>query len=282
MKIVKYGVFGTPAVVAIDTETQRVAATIPVGAQPSDIATTPNAPYAFVANFGSDSLSIIDVRLDTVVATLASDERAAQGPVAIAIDRNGRGCVANVYSRSLNFFSTRGSQTMSAPVFLRNVEPDAVAFAADGRTLYVADGAGNQVRVYDARATTLQKIVTVGNVPTALALTPDGSAVYVANFGSDTVSVIHADSNVRAATIPVGRMPIGLAVAEVPVTCAGDCDADGRVTVPEILLGVAIALGNSLSGTCDALDGDRNGAITIDELVRAMNDALQGCGAPRG
>src|SRR6188474_794353 len=59
--------------------------------------------------------------------------------------------------------------------------------------------------------------------------------------------------------------------------CTGDCDADGTVTVDEVLQGVNIALGMSVVGRCVAFDIDANTAVTVDEVVLAVNSALNGC-----
>ena len=60
--------------------------------------------------------------------------------------------------------------------------------------------------------------------------------------------------------------------------CPGDCDADGRVQVDELLLGVAVLLEGLPLERCDALDGNRDASITVDELVAGIGSALNGCG----
>jgi secreted trypsin-like serine protease len=62
-------------------------------------------------------------------------------------------------------------------------------------------------------------------------------------------------------------------------TCAGDCNADGHVTVDELVTGVNIALGSPPRDACQSLDSDGNGVVTVDELVRAVHNALSGCNA---
>jgi len=59
--------------------------------------------------------------------------------------------------------------------------------------------------------------------------------------------------------------------------CLGDCSADGVVTVDEILLGVQIALGVESLWGCENFDRDRNLQVTIDEIMAALDAALQGC-----
>jgi hypothetical protein len=49
------------------------------------------------------------------------------------------------------------------------------------------------------------------------------------------------------------------------------------VTVDEIVSGVNIALGVVTIGACEAMDLDLSGSVTVDELLRAIDMALNGC-----
>ena len=60
-------------------------------------------------------------------------------------------------------------------------------------------------------------------------------------------------------------------------TCVGDCGADGKVTVNEILVGVNIAMDILPMESCAAFDRSGEGYVTIDELIAGVNNALQGC-----
>ena len=60
--------------------------------------------------------------------------------------------------------------------------------------------------------------------------------------------------------------------------CVGDCDGDGAVTVAEVVRLVNVALQLTAVETCPAGDADGNGAVTIDELITAVGAALAGCG----
>lgn len=64
-------------------------------------------------------------------------------------------------------------------------------------------------------------------------------------------------------------------------TCPGDCNADGAVTVDEIVVGVSIGLGSSPAGNCTAADVDGDLSVTVDEILRAIQAALSGCSAVR-
>ena len=59
--------------------------------------------------------------------------------------------------------------------------------------------------------------------------------------------------------------------------CVGDCNRNGDVTVDELLIMVNIALGNAPVTDCEAGDENGDGMITIEEILKAVNAALSGC-----
>ena len=72
---------------------------------------------------------------------------------------------------------------------------------------------------------------------------------------------------------PTGGTPATV----TPGTCAGDCNADGIVSIDEIITLVNIALGSSDAAAC--AKGIPSGTpVTIALLVRAVIGALAGCG----
>ena len=67
------------------------------------------------------------------------------------------------------------------------------------------------------------------------------------------------------------------AVAVTGSGCIGDCDENLSVSVDELVLGVRIALGQSNVTSCPAIDLDHNNTVAINDLVSAVNNALDGC-----
>ncbi|MFI5366028.1 MAG: protease pro-enzyme activation domain-containing protein [Candidatus Binatia bacterium] len=93
----------------------------------------------------------------------------------------------------------------------------------------------------------------------------DGVLGYGAGPGYDLASGLGTpDVTVLAKTLGV-------------VTCAGDCNGDGQVTVNEILTGVNIALGTAPLSVCMPLDTNGDGVVTVDEILTAIAHALSGC-----
>ncbi|MFN8640861.1 MAG: hypothetical protein U0802_04075 [Candidatus Binatia bacterium] len=62
----------------------------------------------------------------------------------------------------------------------------------------------------------------------------------------------------------------------VEPACPGDCDRDGEVAISEVLRGVALALGTTTL-PCPAYG---SGPVTIDQLITAVDRALNGCDQP--
>jgi hypothetical protein len=68
--------------------------------------------------------------------------------------------------------------------------------------------------------------------------------------------------------------------AATAMSCPGDCEATGTVTVDEIVIAVNIALGSAAAEQCPPADLDSGGTVTVDELLSAINSALSGCPLP--
>jgi outer membrane protein assembly factor BamB len=71
----------------------------------------------------------------------------------------------------------------------------------------------------------------------------------------------------------------GGVIAYALPACPGDCDRNGAVTVGELITGVNIALGTASMNRCYALDRDGDRRVGIAELVRGTRSALEGCEA---
>ncbi len=59
--------------------------------------------------------------------------------------------------------------------------------------------------------------------------------------------------------------------------CGGDCDGNGEVDVTELLTAVNVALGESAIDLCYRADRDEDNEIRVDEIMRAVSAALDGC-----
>ena len=206
-------------------------------------------PFAYVSNFGSDNLSVIDTSNNTVVDTVTVGD----SPFGIAITSDAsRAYVANLGSNNVSviditsntvvamvnveknpigiaisadnahvYVTNLGSDTVSVIDTTENAvvativvgtEPAAIAIAKDGLHIYVANRSSNDVSVIDTTNNTVTDIIAVGQRPDSVAVTPDGLHVYVANVNSNTVSIIETTFNTVEDIVPVRNQPEHVAV----------------------------------------------------------------------
>src|SRR5262249_1315798 len=96
----------------IDTATNTVTATVPVGADPEGVAVNPNGGVVQVPNLGSASVSVIATATNTVTATVG----AGLTPSGVAVTPDGsRVYVANQGSSSVSVINT-ATNTVTATV----------------------------------------------------------------------------------------------------------------------------------------------------------------------
>ena len=77
----------------------------------------------------------------------------------------------------------------------------------------------------------------------------------------------------------VSLAPLPSAAGDLPA-CVGDCNADARVSVHELIVAVNVALELRPITRCLAFDSDGDGRVAISELMQGVNAALYGCAAP--
>src|SRR5262249_12485216 len=73
----------------IDTASNTITATIPVGRNPASVALTPNSAFLYVANASSNTVSVVDTATNTVIATVPVGSL----PISVAVTPDG----ASVY-----------------------------------------------------------------------------------------------------------------------------------------------------------------------------------------
>jgi uncharacterized protein (TIGR03437 family) len=161
---------------------------------------------AYVANFGSGNVSVIDTSSNTVIATVMVGSQ----PQGIAVTPDGASvyvahCGGDVWviNTATNKVSTK---------FQAGACPTGVVITPDGTRAYVTLTNANSVAVIDTSSYTVMTKIPVGDAPSGIAITPDGTRVYVAN-APGSVSVIDTSSNTVAATVNLGNVgSVGVAI----------------------------------------------------------------------
>src|SRR6267143_604410 len=185
----------------IDTASNIVTATVPVGNFPNGVAVTPDGAHLYVANVFGNTVSVIDTATNTVTATV----KVGLIPWGVAVTPDGAHVyVANFSDNAVSVIAT-ASNTVTATVKV-GVNPTGVAVTPDGAHVYVANQGDGTVSVIATASNTVTATVPVGS-PVGVAVTPDGAHVYVANQNDNSVAVIATASNTVTATVPVGKAP---------------------------------------------------------------------------
>ena len=183
-----------------------VKTTITVETGPIGVAITPDGSYAYVANYDSGTVSVIEISTNTVTTTVT----VGTGPVGVAITPDGSyAYVANYGSGTVSVIQI-STNTVTATVTVGS-HPYGIAITPDGSYAYVANFNAGTVSVIEISTNTVTTTITVETNPRWIAITPDGNYTYVANNGSGTVSVIQINSVVNSwhgikGTIPLNRI----------------------------------------------------------------------------
>ena len=164
---------------------------------------------AYVANFGSDSVSVIDTSSNAVVATVTVGDQ----PQGVAITPDGQSAYVAMCGGDVWVLDTSTNKVATKVVV--GGCPTGVAITPDGKHAYVTKDNANAVAVLDTSSNTVVATVAVGPAPGGVAITPDGKHAYVTNVGtgSGTVSVIDTSSNTVTATVNLGNAgPVGVVI----------------------------------------------------------------------
>ncbi len=235
-----------------------VLAVVTTGSSPYHVAVSPDGTRAYISNFGSDTVTVIDAATNAVVATISvglAPEGVAISPdgelVYVAIDRSNSVTVidtaTNTVIGSIGVVDRAGS----------------VAFSPDGTRAYVGQsGFWSGISFVDTATDTVISSHEIGGVVTGVAVSPDGSRVYVSN-GQRYLSVFDAQTAEHITDIRIGR------ASAVPVSVA--ISPDG--TRAYILL---YSLGTSMVGVIDLVT---NTVIDVDPDQPDSQNILVGVGS---
>jgi YVTN family beta-propeller protein len=228
---------GNGSVSVIDTEANRVAATIAVHKLPYFIDVDAAGGRAYVANSGSNTVSVIDLERRREIGVVGTGEQPGLARISpdmrsLVVTNRGGGSVSifsvEPYAEKVTDHkaAARAEAKESLP-HLRAVftgcpgATDAVVLP-DSSKAFIACSGGHQVMAVSLAAAPdswaakqnstlltdhMLALLDVGQTPVQLALKPDGGEIFCANFGSDSISEIETGTNEVGGTYTIGSKP---------------------------------------------------------------------------
>lgn len=263
--------FSDSNVYVIDTATDTITGTIPVGIQPRGVAVTPDGSKVYVANKISNTVSVIDTATDTVIATVP----VGAAPFYLAVTPGGSEVyVGNDEGHSVSVISTATNTVTSTIPVGSAAFPWTAAASPDGSKVYVSDncvGSGCGLSVISTLTHTVLVTIPLAGNPAGVSVTPDGQFVYVANNGSDFVWVVSTATDTVTNTIAVGNAPIAEGIFIQPFA-----PAPAFAGIP----GQRDCHGQSVAALAQQFGGLDTAATTLGfSSVKALEDGIRAfCG----
>jgi YVTN family beta-propeller protein len=157
---------------------------LPPHSAPKGIVVLPSAKLLFVAESGTNNVSVFDTTTDK----LLTRTKVTSGPARLAVTPNGaQVLVLNTPAGKLTFLSGLTQKLLG--VMALGVLPNAIVISADSDKAYVSNRLSNTILVIDLLRRSVLETLKTGAGPTGLALNDDESRLFVANAKDNTLSV---------------------------------------------------------------------------------------------
>ncbi len=214
----------------IDSATNEVIATVPLGKRPRGIRISPDKKTIYVALSGSpfggpdvdretlppadktaDGIGVFDVEQNKLIKILDG----GSDPEQMAVSADGTKLyVANEDVGLATIVDIAANKVIKTiPV---GDEPEGVGISPDGKTVYITSEDDAEIFVIDTETDTLAKSFKVGLRPRVAAFLPDGTRAYITAERGESIAVVDTANHEVIATIPVTgspARPMGIAVA---------------------------------------------------------------------
>jgi YVTN family beta-propeller protein len=214
-------------------------------------------PLALITNWGSDSVSLINIDQGKELAKID----VCLKPYDVQVEKTGR----------FGYVSCSGSDVIAVIDIQAMLErkdrrikvgesPRDIDLTADGSRAVVANSGSNSISVVDLREGKEVYTVTVGTIPYGVALTTDDKLAVITCWGSNKVQLVElgVTSGKVVATFDVGSLPYTVIIPHnsdtALVTCFGS-DAVYPIDLKARTAGPPIPVGRSPWGLSSSPDG---------------------------
>ncbi|MBU0486215.1 MAG: choice-of-anchor D domain-containing protein [Proteobacteria bacterium] len=177
------------------------------GTSPYGIAASSDGKYLYVANYGSNTISVLDQNTYAVLDSIDVDAR----PYNLDVSPDGSHVYVTHNSSSIVTVIETANNTVEDIVTIgSNTYTQGVVVSPDNSHVYVANNLTSNVSVIRTSDNSVVATIPVGSWPQGITITPDGSHVYVTNSGNHTVSVIQTSDHTVSATVSGIPVPLGI------------------------------------------------------------------------
>jgi YVTN family beta-propeller protein/VCBS repeat-containing protein len=191
---------------SITADSLKLVKTVKVGAEPTGMAITPDGNYLYVANYRSNTVSVIDTAKNNVSATITLSPGSGAFISSVAITPDGSTVFVLDADSTIAVISTSTNtvlETISAgPSF-----GTGLAVTQDGTELYVSNFSGT-VTIIDVASGSIVNTLNVGAQTGNVAISPDGTYAYVI-ANSDGGPLYLTQIEVASQTIVTAQLGVG-------------------------------------------------------------------------
>ncbi|MEO7063651.1 MAG: beta-propeller fold lactonase family protein [Dokdonella sp.] len=241
------------------------------------------APFAYVPNQKSGSISVIDTASDKVVRTLTAHGQLGKRLQAIDIDRRGHTLYVVDAEHNTLFAIDAATDTVVHSVA---IGPDAegVRVAPSGKQLAVCAEGQNKVLLIDKATFRIEASIAVqGRNPEHCEFSADGKWLLTSNEGSDNLDVIDVARRASVGVIPTSGHPRGAAfvpgtsnlyVAQEAANSVDEIDFAVRQRIANIPTGVRTA-GITISADGKRIYAANGGAGSVSVIDTTTNAVIK-------
>lgn len=175
---------------------------IPLKADPHDLALRWGGRQAWVTLEGSDDLAVVRIRRPSRVRYVTT----GKSPHDILFAPDGKLWVSD-WDGAIHVFSKRGRRIRTMPM---GIEAHHLDFTPDGRQAWITDHEAHKIFVVSTRRYKIRKRFDVVGAPHHIAITSDGDRAAVADHERGSIIVYNVDKLRRVKKIRVGAGPHGI------------------------------------------------------------------------
>jgi len=207
----------TGTVSLINTATNKVIATIPVGSQGIGVVFDPVGPQFYAVDPIGNSVVAVSLPANTVGTPIG----VGPNPFLVAVGPVGTPAAGKLYvtnfgnsgiGNTVSVVDTATKQITTVTVGRNGAGPAGVAVSPDGTRVWVANSSAGAIAIIDTTTNKVVKTIPVPSGAVYVAISPDGHQAYVTNGDTtSTVTVINTANYTTAGSITVGQKPGAIA-----------------------------------------------------------------------